>query len=193
MILDGTGTGTLAKVNSVNRLQTNSVALADAEFAVLDERGFIANTIPMVLTSDNESAIYFIKNTTTDNLIISGGFLGIDFSTGGAGLGNIKSLANPTQGTLVDSGTAVPFHNRNLGSPAIFEPLSVSGGEGKTLTDGTVLTDIFLNQPGFPVLGFLSLVITPGSSFGVTVLPQPGNTSMAMNLGITIHIDGFND
>ena len=185
IIKDGTGTGNGAKVDSLNRLHVASVSASPQKDAIRDGRYFGTNTGFLTLTSDNESAILYLKNTSDTPFFLDVFRLVVGVSTNGVGPGKIRIQVNPTGGTLISNAVAAPFINTNLASTNTFDGIGYVGVEGDTVTgeagENTLLT---VGAPDFYDEELLA-VIPKGTSISVTYEPPTGNTSMEVNLNFT--------
>lgn len=187
-IKDGTGTGHRAKVDASNRLHVQSVTETINESASENGRAYNINTGTLSLTSANESAVLYFKNTGDNDIhVASIGYL-LGNSTGGSGDLNLKVVKNPTAGTVVSDASAVAINeNKNAGSSKSLSVLAYKGGEGKTLTDGT---DFYLSlQSGAArsyVINTGTLVMPKGSSIGVKITPQASNTAMNVQVFLSV-------
>lgn len=189
MILeDGTGKGYNVKVDELNRLHTNSVVRTVENFGATDGYTFNINTGPLTLTSGNESAIFYLKNNGDDDLYISAvGYL-LGNSTGGAGDLSLQVIRNPTAGTIVSGASPVSdIANKNFGSNRTLTVDAYKGGEGSTMTDGSVAYQTLLNSAAKQyVIATGNVVLPKGASIGVKITPQAGNTNMDMQLFLAI-------
>lgn len=173
-IQDGTGKGYLAKVNSYNELTVRAVSeLASLESA---RRGLGTNIVTGVLnlTTANESACIYLKNTSSKYDFI------LDTLAVGIGKQNgtitnpvwVRAYADPTGGTIITDETPVAINNnRNFGNPVIFSGDVFQGGEGKTFTGGEQTINLFQNQNG-RLAAPLAQIIPQNKSIVVTVTPN---------------------
>ena len=187
-IQDGTGSGNRAKVDTKNRLHTLSTIETGGTEAALQGDLYNVNSGTINLTSDSASALYYIKNTDSVNWIVNRVFYNAGVSTGGSGDFLAEVVANPTLGTLIDSGANLDIHNLNFGSSKQLTALSKVGVEGSTVTDGVVRVGTIIPTSGTRVLiAFDSIVLEPGSSLAITITPQTGNTAMNIQVGLNLY------
>jgi hypothetical protein len=73
-IEDGSGKGNLAKVNDENQLATNAVTVSRSDFEMERGNAYNYNTGTVNLTSANKSALLYMENTGTRDIIITGFF-----------------------------------------------------------------------------------------------------------------------
>lgn len=188
IIEDGTGTGKTAKVDSKNRLTTMAIIQSGGVSAALEGDLYNVNTETINLTSANASALLYIKNTNLSPWVVDRVFYNAGTSTGGAGDFLAEVLANPTAGTLIDSGTAITPHNLNFSSNKVLSATTLKGAEGSTITDGTVRVSTIIPTSGTRVLiAFDSIIMGAGSSLAIKITPQTGNTSMNIQVGLNLH------
>lgn len=192
IIKDGSGAGYTAKVNSGNRLFTNSVTIPVDLEAMLEGKSFIVQTSTINLTTDTASAVLYIKNTSADDLVINEFGIGLGASTGGSGTALVENLRNPTGGTIVSGATDATVKNRNFGSVKSLTANSYEGAQGNTLTGGESYTASVFETPFF-ILSPSLVVLGPGSSTGFRVTPPTGNTSLDVAMTIGLFIDGFGE
>lgn len=194
IIKDGTGTGHTAKVNKKGRIFTNTIQISDETAKAEDGDAYLVDSGDMTLTTDSESAVFYLKNNEERDLVVSRLAIALGFTTGGAPTGLViaKVLRNPIVGTIVSDAVKSSIGNKNFGSSNTLSVDAFSGGEGKTLTGGTVLVS---NRAPAPSLGILEtpIVIPRGSSIGISIVPSTGNTSMLVATAIDVHLDGFDD
>lgn len=180
IIVDGTGTGNQAKIDTRNRLQVHSVNEPEGLDANRLGSAYNMNTGELTLTSANESAVLYFKNNESKDYIIEAIVVGLGPSTGGAStdIPIIKVIRNPTAGTIVDDASNVSINsNRNFGSSNTVSADVYKGAEAKTLTDGD--DHLFFYQPANGRLfAAINEVIPKGKSLGVKITPQASNTSM---------------
>lgn len=192
IIVDGTGKGRTAKVDSENRLHVNAINLTEPDFAVVSGKSFTVTTSRITLTSDSPSTIAFLQNTGIEDVITDSFTVNFGISTGGAGLATLGVTRNPTGGTITVTPTVMVPFNRNFGSASILSMNLYEGVEGDTGTGGDSIGDILLGAPTFLAVADKNVLIT-GNSLSVTVTPPPGNTSMVVILSANVHTDGFGE
>ena len=193
IIKDGTGTGNTAKVNDEGRLFTNSITLDDDTAKAQTGDAYIGITNIVTVTSDNESAILYVKNLESRDIVLE--LIGIQtgVATGAsATLGITKLIRNPTGGTIVSEAVAMTVSNRNYGSSNTLNADTFKGGEGKTLTGGTESVIAISSYPGGGSFT-TTLVIPKGSSAGIKMTPPTGTTSADISLSFNVHLNGFSD
>ncbi len=172
--------GTILGITSDNHAEVagRTVGLADAES--LGGESYNINTGMITLTSANESAVFYYKNTdTVDHIIPAMVLFAGESGSGVYGEGKWTVERNPTGGTIVDNASAVAMNaNNNYGSSKTLTSTVYKGAEGYTLT-GADEDHLFFGQTAAGRL-FVSLTyitLEPGSSLGVLYTPPPSNAS----------------
>lgn len=194
-IEDGLGSGRLAQVGKSNHLHVNAVTRTSSADAIVHRGdGYNLNTGPIVLTTANESAVFYVKNNESlKELIISNFVVQLGASTGGTvGAETItKVLRNPTVGTIVSNAVDcdIPAINQNFGSTRQFNGDTFKGAEGYTLTDGVLIADARLpNSPNVAFFEAGETVLPPGTSIGVKFTPPASNTSMSVSFAFRTYL-----
>lgn len=180
-ILDGTGTGSRAQVRK-QRLYTDSVSRTQSQQAILLGDGFNLSTGVITLTTDNSSALFYLKNDGEDPLIIKEIGIRASASTGGAGAALYQLQANATGGTIISNDVDAPTNfNRNLGSSKLLTGSVLKGADSNTLTGGesagATSSAVFDDAILFDADVF---VIPKGTSIGVVFTPPTGNISQTV-------------
>ena len=177
-ILDGTGAGFRAKVNSLNQLKTSSVSEDAEAFATDLGDAYQIVSGRLTLTTANPSAVLYVQNLDTRNFVLDRVVLVCGTSTGGAGNDwGFQTQRNPTGWTIISTATPAVVSNSNHSSAQTPNSLNYAGAEGLTRTGGTGVTlpirDSIAARQTFP----LGRVIGQGASIGWVVTPPSGNTS----------------
>ena len=175
-------------IDSKGRANVYAVTETIVENAAENGDSFNVNTGTINLTSANKSALLYLKNNGEEDVVISAiGYL-MGNSTGGSGDVLAEVLRNPTAGTIVSGAAAVDVNvNKNFGSSQSLTVDAYKGAEANTFTDGEIAYKSLL--PGAArgyVIATGSVVIPNGSSIGVELTPQTGNTSMDIQVFLSI-------
>ena len=172
--------GFVASVDSNGRLLTESVTLPVGFYEAEVGQSFNINTDVVTLTTANKSAVMYVKNNSSEDLVISNLIYILGNSTGGTGDLRIDVLRNPTAGTIVDTATAIPvIENRNFGSNITLNIDGYKGAEGATFTDGALaITSLFASAARRVALDIGDIILPNGASIGIDVTPQASNTNM---------------
>lgn len=192
-ITDGAGKGYSAQVDDGNRLHVHSLTRTESASASLKGDAFMVNTGELTLTGAGESAIIFLEFTDpVKTLVISDIEVGLSPTTGGSAfdIPIITIYRNPTGGTIVSDATAVAINaNRSFSSASSILANIYSGGQGKTISGGTVYGIHYQAEDGHHNLE-TDNVLTKGNCIAVSVTPASGNTSMTCYTNMLLHING---
>lgn len=177
MIKDGKGRGFSAGVNSNNRLETNSVVFSEEQLAAIGGKAFAISSQLVSFTSSTESAILYIKNESTETMVVDRTRIMLGTVTGGTGDWSLKFLRNPTLGTTITNAVSAGILNINHGSSQTPIGIFYRGVQGSTLTDG--IGSVFpLKSSGEGQLIIpVTRILPTGASFGVVLTPPTGTTA----------------
>ena len=186
-IEDGNGKGFVAKVNSQNRVLTFAESLPGGVIAATEKKLFTVATDLLEFTDDTESAIFYVRYTGANKLIMPRVAFTIEESTGAAGDSVVfMGYQNPTEGTIISDASAATIRNRNFsGTAGQFPGVGYQGGQGKTMTDGdTFARPVFAAGSELNILELESepICLEGGNSIGYTVTPPAGNTSISIRM-----------
>jgi hypothetical protein len=186
-IEDGTGKGYNAKVNKRNQILAETVSSTIVEDASSNGNSYNINTGTITLTSDSKSAVLYLKNNGANDIVIAQiGYL-FGNSAGGSGDASAEVIKNPTTGTLISSASDVAINtNKNFGSSNTITVDAYKGSEGDAITDGEVAYYSLFKAIGGYTINTGSIVIPKGTSIGVNIIPQSGNTSMSFQCFFSI-------
>lgn len=181
LIHDGEGSSRLAGVDSKNRLKTLSVS--ESRFADISRQeglGFlIATGFISLTTTGSFNGIVYIKNTSAEakDLLIGK----IRTCSDASGTMRVKTIKNPTAGTLISDANSATVNSANFGSSQTFGGLAYSAsGDGKTVTDGSDASQYINHSPGHSIQEYDGLLVIPkGSSFALVVQPSAATTFCA--------------
>lgn len=187
VIKDGAGTGYSTKVDSLNRLHTTSVVQSAWNFALSRGKAFSISTGVIALTSADESALIYISFNEAVGVVLEEVVVTIGNSTNGSGDVLTNAYVVPTAGTVISDAVAITPVNLNQSSAVELNATAYSGGEGKTLTGETftvpgITKADFENKPG------KGAFLARGASFGTSVFPPVGNTSLNVVLTYYVYI-----
>lgn len=189
-IKDGTGTGSVAKVDSGNRLAVRAVSENTADHAAEFGQRFSLNTGTLTLTSANESSVFYVKNQQSNNLWVDSLFVSLGISTGGTGPCDISVYFKTTSGTIVSDATAVEIAaNMHLGSAGTMDVSDIfKGGEGKTQVGGVKSMSSLIPQNTSSSIIQHRIVIPVGQTLVIAITPPASNTSLAIQAGINLAV-----
>lgn len=188
-IQDGTGSSKKVKVNSNNRIETESVTTSSlSTTSKQDGNAYTVGTDGVLnfnFTSGVDNAILYCKNNEDVDLFVDVCVVSQDVA------GIYKYIKNPTTGTLIDSGTSTTPVNFNFGSSNVADLDVIKlNASGQTFTDGTVIT-YSRNPAGLQPLDFLGTVVVPkGSSFGITYDPVTSG-AVTISTFFFVHLSPF--
>lgn len=166
------------KVTDKGKMEVYATTIDDSLSASVEGNSFIVMTDVIELTSDDESAVFYFKNEIEDGLISTGASLTIGLSDAGVNkpfyIGFPKNI---TGGTVLSGSDARQF-NIDISSGNELNIISKQGQEGSTITTGNDVFKSYILSSGavIPFSNYTSL--RKGSSFGITIEPPVGNTSM---------------
>lgn len=193
IIEDGRGSGSRAKVDIKGNLHTDSTTFSRGERASYEGEAFNVNTGTITLTSASKSAVFYMKNNQEYPMVIDTVFYLIGNSTGGVGDMLISIIRNPTTGTIVSGAVNCEMHgvNRNFGSSNTVETsLIYKGAEANTLTNGVKFIESIFNQsPTRAAIAVGAIIIPKGSSIAVEITPATGNTSLNIQVGLSMFLE----
>lgn len=166
-IVDGTGGGYQAQVNSTKRLLTKSVSEPEEVHAL--EIGDAYNINTGLISITGNATLLYIKNNENKDMVIQaialGSFDGITYSDDPY----ITIVRNPTGGDLITDATAVSMNqNRNFGSSNTLSANCYKGKVSGTLTGGN---NIAILQATGGSRGYytINLSLAKGNSIGITL------------------------
>lgn len=189
-IKDGTGKGYLLKIDANNRIQAFSTSRTEDQAATEAERSYNINTGIINLTNDSETPVLYFKNNENSAYHITAIAVGFGATTGGSGDPNIiKGIRNPDDGTIISTATDVDINsNRNFGSANTLEASVYKGATGLTLTGGNEHIIFYQGSSG-RLFASVDEIVPKGSSFGITITPQSGNTSLNIYVALISHLE----
>lgn len=188
-IQDGTGTKFKVKINSDNRLLSQTISESEFDNSVGRGVAYNINTEFLTITGSSEVPLLYIRSTADRDLVLNAWFIGTDADSGTATrLSLMRVYKNPTSGTIISSGTDITPVNRNFGSSNEFEGTAKKGGDGFTVS-GYETTPVLYQTQGTKQRNFgaVQLVLTKGSSVVVTY-QQYGLTQNDIYTGFQVYL-----
>jgi len=189
IIVQSGDSGFTARVTKDGKLRTQAVTEEQNVAASINGDTFFISSGIINLTSNTSSQVIFIQNTDTVDWVVdeitttfgpSTGAPGLDFST--------TATINPTGGTIIDTGATLFAGNLNLGSPKTLNGVFKAGFETATATGGIT------GKPGLILSDKIStffdagpVIVAPGTSASIGVIPATGNTSMNLDIVVVIY------
>ena len=187
VIVDG-ATNFTAKVDEQRRLWTRSTTISHALNASICGDQYIVPPPIINLTSDSESALLYIRNIETENIswALVQILLTLGTSTGGSGEYKINFYANDNLGTIVTAGADLTPIPLNLGSTKPLSATAKTGAEGLSFSGAPFTERLITEFPAMIQIPLDAVVMPPGTSGGVAIVPPIGNTSMDVDVEFTV-------
>ena len=165
-IIDGTGKGYRARVNSNNRMETFSIIENRiADVSLRDGESFIVTSDFISLTTIGSfNGMLYIKNSDPEKLLFIDK---VRICGTGTMMGSIQSkfFKNPTLGTLISEVNPGITMASNLGSNVDFSgECYAASGDGKTVTDGDQFSQFTVHLPGHTIQEYDGMLILPGGA-----------------------------
>jgi len=165
IIVDGTGKGTRAAVDSDNRLKVNAIVEDVYVNAAEEGDAFNMNTLELTLTGTGPYTqnLLYVKNNENSDIEVVGWFIG---EAGNRSGGNTTSpilfemYGSPT-GT--PGGTEVPVLNRRIGDPRVFDFTCLSKPTNVTIPSGQAPL-LYQYHYGGRAFGTVNFTIPSGAS-----------------------------
>jgi len=192
IIEDGTGTGKKVAVTENNRLKTTGVDLTLNQAATEAGDTYNINTDVIGLTSNGESALFYVKNNEDTDMLIDAIIVNFKNFVGTGGQPTLKIYRNPTNGTLITANSIAVQSNRNYGSSQTFNGSIIQGVEGNTFTGQDAIIEVFLpTTDAVTLIQFETLIVLPkGSSVGISYTPPTGITTMDIVVAVNALVNG---
>jgi len=185
-ILDGGGSGSVAKVTDEGMIRSYSVI--ESDFNHHSEAGwaFIVSSGTVTLTSTSQSAILYMKNDSDYELNILTFNIGWNQSIGGTNGAKMVSYLNPTGGTILDNALPGVGANLNYSSSREFVGSVYKGVEGDTTIGGSPFGSLYFDttKADFRSIQIPGNIMPKGYSFTFTIIPPAGNTSLEMSFSV---------
>ncbi len=185
-IKDGTGNEYQVKVDSINRIHTNSLTISENLNKTIDGDAYtVGTTTPISLTSDTPSAAFFCKNNGTEDIVVRKIFILFDGNVGGTGTTGVGVVRNPVS-ISPEGPTGGLLTNSNFGSSKEVDITAIDGADGATFESNNIWN--FYNTSDEYFTSEESFVLPKGASFGALVFPPSGNTSLNINIGFSFYV-----
>ena len=178
-ILDGTGKGAKAGVGSDNRLLVSAINETIFQYAAEEGEAYFLGTPLVTLTNAAESAIFFYDHNEDDPLIVENFFTTATTTNGTPTMYAVNFYKNPTS---LDTPTATTPLNQNFGSSNTLDGTLQYGAQGAAFVGGTLVATLYVPVGQYNVIP-ANLVLQKGNSWGVSITPPTGNTSMPVQFG----------
>ena len=184
-ITDGTGTGFEARVDSENRLLTESVTETEQLEAAVKGNAFQVGSGVVTLTSASESAVLYFKNNEEKDLIVTA--INITSTTQTGSTAGVFLAKIYTGATGLSASTSQTALNNNFGSNKSLDVDIEAGQEASTVTSGTAAAAFYIQEAEF-FNTEVAWVFPKGSTIAFSVTPGAGNTSMTVTATLEAHI-----
>jgi len=172
VIKNGGITGTLLRVSDEGRGLVDATSTAQFAYAsVAHERSYVAiSQIQALTTTGAENGNIYLKNTGSKRLLIH------SIRSCGDVKQKWRLYKNPTTGTLISGATASMVTNLDLSSPKTASVLCYSGGDGLTVTDGSMM-EHWQNDTGHSEeITWGGLILDTGNAIALTAeVPSAGD------------------
>jgi len=170
IIVDGTGSGYRAAVDSENRLKTDAIVEDAFVHAAEEGKAFNINTeaMPISGTGPFEELLLYVKNNETSDLEVVGWFIGEKGNrTGGDTTSPIlfTMYGNPTEGVGGVGGNNVAVVNRRIGDARTFNVDTLSKPSNLTLSGTPLLYQYHYSGRAF---GTVNFTIPSGQSIALS-------------------------
>lgn len=172
VLKDGRGTGNTAGITDEGRIETAATITTNiAHIAEKHANAFIVSTgfVSLTTTGTAQGLLYFKNNDTTgksfrvDHIRVCS-----DSATG-----STKAILwkNPTTGTLISDANDAFCVNTTLSSSIAFNGVAYSpSADGKTVTNGTHLTQFITKTPGHSIQEYEgSIIVGRDNAIAITV------------------------
>ena len=178
-ILDGKGKGAKAGVGSDNRLLVSSINETIFQYSAEEGDAYFLGTPLVTLTTAGENAIFFYDHNEDDPLIVENFFTTATTTNGTPNMYAVNFYKNPTAMSVATSSVAL---NQNFGSSNTLDGTLQYGASGSAFTGGTLVASLYVPVGEYNVIP-ANLVLQKGNSWGISITPPAGNTSMPVQFG----------
>lgn len=190
-IQGGNNPNNTAHVDDEGKIQARAVSISEQASKALIGETYNLNTGKFTVTDDNETVLFTFKNTAEDKpMIVTRVFVTFLGSTGGTGAVEASVESGVSGGTILDQPLA-PIKNFNFGSSKTPNAEFRIGGTGLTFTGGEKVPEfLFTSDNQRHLVPFDAITLPRGASMTFTLTPPVGNTSMMVEAGANVYIDG---
>ena len=182
-------TGDTAAVDKKFRLATKAVTFTSSLSASMEGNQYnISGASFPVLTNAAETPVFYLLNNETDKTdwAITQIVIIAATSTGGSGDWTVRFFSNPTAGTIITAGTDAVVTNLDVGSNTPLNAVAKIGATGQTLSGGSPIDRLVPATPASLAIPLDAVIVGPGEAMGVAVIPPTGNTSLKMEVAVSI-------
>lgn len=189
-IIDGGGTGSLAKVSSDQRLFADAVTDSREFDANKKGNAYNINTGIVNLTNATETSLIYFKNGEEDDFVVTAVVIGV-WASDGDGLDMVATFKrNPTTGDIITNQNLVSINsNRNYGSAkTLSNSLAYVGASGETATNGNSHILVRITEESRSFIG-INERLPKGTAIGINITPPTSNTGMNCYIAIIGYLD----
>ncbi len=166
IIIDGTGTGSKAKVDGNHQLHTFAVSETEQEQASSLGNSYNINT-GWITGISGDSALMYFKNNEAQAFVVQAIAVGLGSGTS-TDVQTVVVIKNPATGDIITNAVDVDINeNRNFGSSqSLSGSTAYKGADGDSFTSGSDVLLIASNLGG-RLFASIDMVLERGSSIGV--------------------------
>jgi hypothetical protein len=191
MRIEGTSTDgglNIARVNKEGQLKTRSISATETEHSVDEGDAFQVYTGVLNIANDSPTAVLYIENNDTSDIIVTSATIGSGASTGGANnTVLVESVANTAASDdIVQNGTDVPFINRNGGASRQFSGVCKKGPSLAATNGVPISGELGEYTKGQQIS--LTNIIPKGGNLALQITPPVGNTSIDFTVVVSFHV-----
>lgn len=183
--------GNAVHVDDEGKIQARAISISEQSSKSLVGDTYNINTSLVTLTNDTKTPLFTIKNVSEEKpMVITRFFVTFLASTGGTGKIEASVERGVDGGTILDEAPA-DLMNFNFGSSRTPGAILNIGATGLTATGGTTsLEFLFTGDNQRHLIAFDAIVLPRGASATFFLTPPAGNTSIIVESGANIYIDG---
>lgn len=183
IIEDGTGTGKSAKVDENNRLLSYAISTTEIQYKTVAGNAYtVGTTEPIQLTGVTQSAIFYLRNNSSDDMVFTKTSILISGTTDAT---NVIIIRNPLSITPNTGFSGGILTNSNFGEFSIPNITATNGAEEAILEGGTPWIVYYPTTPYFSADD--TFVLPKGASFGIEVTPPSSNTKININIAFVFY------
>lgn len=174
-IEDGKGTGYKVEITKEQKISCDASITSHLahESKTYGESFVIASGFISLTTTGSFNGLLYVKNTTSEkNFHVEK----VRICSSGSGYMQIEVKKNPTTGTLISDANAATTNALNFGSSKVLSgraDVYAASGDGKTVTDGSDLSQYINMSPGHSHQDYEgALILHNGDSIAISCKPS---------------------